>query len=169
MEVEHGDRPPGVASRIDPGIAREGLTMGLYLTISLLAVLTAKSGDADDGAVLTLIWGSTLGLALAHWLAFQLAARLFVGSTLTSHDRLAMLAQAAAAVVVAALASLPLLLGVSAATALSRGVLAGLIGLFAFGAVRSHSGSIARASGYAVAVVVLATLVATSKYLLAGY
>ncbi|MFP4235558.1 MAG: hypothetical protein ACLFUG_11585 [Nitriliruptoraceae bacterium] len=169
MHVVHGDGSPAATSRIDPGIAREGLTMGLYLTISLLAVLTAKSGDSDDGAVLTLIWGTTLGLALAHWLAFQLAARLFVGSTLTSHDRLAILAQAAAAVAVASLASLPLLLGASAATALSRGVLAGLIGLFGYAAVRSNGGSRTRATGYGLAVVVVAVVVAAGKYLLAGH
>jgi hypothetical protein len=56
--------------------------MGLYITISLLAVLAAKPHGIATPAVLTLIWGTTLGLILAHWLAFQLTARLFTGSTL---------------------------------------------------------------------------------------
>jgi hypothetical protein len=84
--------------------------MGLYITISLLAVLAAKPHGIATPAVLTLIWGTTLGLILAHWLAFQLTARLFTGSSLPPHDRITMLAQAAAALGVACLASIPLLL-----------------------------------------------------------
>jgi hypothetical protein len=158
-----------LATVTDPVIVRESLTMGLYITISLLAVLSTKPHGGGTAAVLTLIWGTTLGLILAHWLAFQLTARLFSGSRLPSHDRITMVGQAVAALGVACLASVPLLLHASAGPALSRGVLAGLIGLFAFGAARHHGGSHGRATVYALIVVAIALAVAIGKYLLTGH
>jgi hypothetical protein len=156
-------------SVVDPTVVRESLTMGLYITISLLAVLSAKPPGGGTSAALTLVWGTTLGLALAHWLAFRLTARLFAGQTLSPHDRAAMAGQAVAALAVAGLASLPLLLHADAGPALARGVLAGLVGLFAFGAARRHGGSRARATLYALVVVAIALAVAVGKYLLTGH
>ena len=163
------DERRDLASVTDPAIVRESLTMGLYITISLLAVLSTKPPGGGTAAVLTLIWGTTLGLILAHWLAFRLTARLFAGSTLPSHDRITMVGQAVAALGVACVASVPLLLHASSGPALSRGVLAGLIGLFAFGAARRHGGSHGRATVYALIVVAIALAVAIGKYLLTGY
>jgi hypothetical protein len=119
--------------------------------------------------VLTVVWGTTLGLTLAHWLAFRLTARLFAGAELPSHDRVAMVGQAVAAFGVAAIASVPLILYASSGLALSRSLLAGLVGLFAFGAPRRHGGSFGRALTYAVIVVVIALAVAVGKYLLTGH
>jgi hypothetical protein len=119
--------------------------------------------------VLTVVWGTTLGLTLAHWLAFQLTARLFAGTKLPSHDRMTMVGQAVAALGVAYLASVPLMLHASAGPALSRSILAGLVGLFAFGAARRHGGSLGRATVYALVVVALALSVAVGKYLLTGH
>jgi hypothetical protein len=169
MHVDDAAEHHDLATLADPAIVRESLTMGLYITISLLAVLSAKPPGGGNSAVLTLVWGTTLGLTLAHWLAFQLTARLLAGRTLPSHDRMTMLGQAVAALVVAGLASVPLLLHANAGPALSRGVLAGLIGLFAFGAARHHGGSFGRASAYALVVVTIAIAVAIGKYLLTGH
>jgi hypothetical protein len=169
MHVDDADEREDLATGADPAIVRESLTMGLYITISLLAVLSAKPHDSGTSAVLTLVWGTTLGLAVAHWLAFQLTARLFAGGRLPSHDRMTMVGQAVAALVVACLASVPLLLHVNTGPALSRGVLAGLIGLFAFGAARHHGGSLGRASVYALVVVAIALAVAIGKYLITGH
>jgi hypothetical protein len=169
VQVEDADGQHGPATVADPAILRESLTMGLYITISLLAVLSTKPDGGTTSAVLALVWGTTLGLALAHWLAFQLTARLFAGSRLPSHDRMTMVGQAVAALVVAALASVPLLLAASAGPAMSRGVLAGLIGLFAFGAARHHGGSFGRASAYALVVVAIALGVVIGKYLITGH
>jgi hypothetical protein len=169
MPVPDGDAPHDRATVTDPTILRESITIGLYITISLLAVLSAKPHGAGTGAALTLIWGTTLGLVLAHWFAFQLTARLFSGARLSSHDRLTMVGQVAAAVGVAGLASLPVLLHDAAGPALARGVLAGLVGLFAFGAARHHGGSHGRAAIYALAVVTIALAVAIGKYLLTGH
>jgi hypothetical protein len=169
MHVDHADERHDPATGVDPVIVRESFTMGLYITISLLAVLSAKPHGGGTSAVLTLVWGTTLGLVLAHWFAFQLTARLFAGSRLSSHDRMAMVGQAVAALAVAGLASVPLLLHADAGPALSRGALAGLIGLFAFGAARRHGGSFGRASAYALIVVAIALAVAIGKYLITGH
>jgi hypothetical protein len=80
-----------------------------------------------------------------------------------------MLAQAAAALGVACLASIPLLLHPSTGPALSRGVLASLIGLFAFGTAHHHSGSHGRATVYALIMVTIAFAVAIGNYLLTGH
>jgi hypothetical protein len=115
------------------------------------------------------VWGTTLGLALAHWLAFRLTARLFSGSALASEDRMAIVGQALAAVIVAGLASVPLVFAGEAGPALTRLTLAALIGLFAFGAARRHGGGSWQAVTYAAVVVVIALLVAIGKYLLTGH
>ncbi len=169
MHPEDTHERHDLATASDPAIMRESLTMGLYITISLLAVLSAKPHGGETAAALTLIWGTTLGLILAHWVAFQLTARLFAGGRLPSHDRIAMVGQAVAALGVACLASVPLLISANAGPALSRGVLAGLIGLFAFGAARRHGGSGGRATAYALIVVAIALAVAVAKYLLTGH
>jgi hypothetical protein len=159
-------RAPTVA---DQAVVRESVTMGLYITISLLAVLSAQPHGDPGSAALTLVWGTTLGLTLAHWLAFQLTARLFAGARLPSHERTTMVGQAVAALGVATLASVPLMLDASSGHALSRSVLAGLVGLFAFGAARRHGGSRGRATVYALVVVAIAVAVALGKYLLTGH
>jgi hypothetical protein len=166
-EAEEGHEP---ATAFDLAVIRESITMGLYITISLLAVLSAQPhGDVTTVAALTVVWGTTLGLTLAHWLAFRLTARLFAGAGLSSHDRMAMTGQAVAALGVAAVASLPLLLGASSGLALARSLLAGLVGLFAFGTARRHGATFGRALTYAVVVVVIALAVAIGKYLLTGH
>lgn len=175
MPDADADRSPSSALGTDPAILREAITMGLSITISLLAVLTAKPHTDRSTAALTLIWGSTVGLALAHWLAFQLTARLFTGGKLSPHDRVSHAAQAAAAIGVAVLASAPLLLTTSSGPALSRLLLAGLIGLigliglFGFGVARHRGASHARSTAYALTVVVIALIVAIGKLLLTGH
>jgi hypothetical protein len=59
-------------------IVRERLAAALYMALVLLAALVAFPVDrlpADDVVVATLL-GTALGLILAHWLAFRLAAHL---------------------------------------------------------------------------------------------
>jgi hypothetical protein len=49
------------------------LTMALYVAISLLAsLIVIPESRVEHTHVLGLIWGITLGLALAHWFAFRL-------------------------------------------------------------------------------------------------
>jgi hypothetical protein len=60
-------------------LRREAYTMALYVAICLLAALAAVSEPAlDEGAhTFELVWGTTVGLALAHWFAFRMSARLY--------------------------------------------------------------------------------------------
>ncbi len=95
--------------------------MALYLSIVLLATLTAlptgaESRDGRPGgsgihgiALIGVIWGTTIGLALAHWFAFRLSARVFGGSRLTEGDVEVVLAQVAAVAAVALLCTVPTL------------------------------------------------------------
>ena len=83
--------------------------MGLYVSITLLAALTVTNEHASDIDVLAIVWGTTVGLALAHWFAFGLAARLV--DPAHEHEGLngLLVAQLGAAAAVAAVASVPVL------------------------------------------------------------
>jgi hypothetical protein len=62
----------------DPSLRREADMMGLYLAIALIAALSAGKDRAPHTEldVLWIVWGTTVGLALAHWFAVILSARL---------------------------------------------------------------------------------------------
>ena len=68
-------------------IVREAVTMGLYIAVSLLSVLLTVPATESRAAAIGLVWGSTVGFTLAHWLAFQLSARIYAGAHLERHDR----------------------------------------------------------------------------------
>ena len=56
---------------------KEALTMALYVAICLMAALIAIPESAVARTnVLGLVWGITLGLAIAHWFAFRVSARM---------------------------------------------------------------------------------------------
>jgi hypothetical protein len=116
-------------------LARELLASAMYVALVLLAALVAVPHDRlpTDGDIVRLVLGTAVGLLLAHWLAFRLAARITAedggwsptaaqeaGAQLTGGFAVALLASApfvlldgTAAVVVSMLilASLPALTG----------------------------------------------------------
>jgi hypothetical protein len=59
---------------IDPDhLRKEGWTMALYVAICLIAALTALANvTAVPGHIIGLVWGTTVGLAVAHVFAFRL-------------------------------------------------------------------------------------------------
>jgi hypothetical protein len=65
----------------------EATTMALYVSIALLAALAATS-EANESrrSTLLLIWGTALGLAIAHYVAFRLASALARGRHLGRDD-----------------------------------------------------------------------------------
>ena len=67
-------------------LRREASTMALYVAICLLAALTALPESAAHAKVTPLIWGVTVGLAVAHWFAFRVSARLVASGRLSSRD-----------------------------------------------------------------------------------
>ncbi len=93
--------------------------MVLYVAVIEIAELAALperhfAGGRVTGAVgeqlLAIVWGTAVGLALAHWFAFRLAAPAFRGERPTRHDTYIGLAQVGGAMLVAALSSIPVLL-----------------------------------------------------------
>lgn len=111
-------------------LAREGLASALYVALVLLAALLAVPSDRlpPDADMVWLILGTAVGLLLAHWLAFRLAARLTAeqgGWTPSAAQEAA--AQLAGGLTVAALAAAPfLLLDGTAARVASLAALAAL-------------------------------------------
>jgi hypothetical protein len=93
-------------------LEREFLAAALYMALVLLAALVAfpvKRLPSDEIVVATLI-GTAVGLVLAHWLAFRLAAHLTdEGGVWSGSAPQEAAAQVAGGVGVALLASLPFL------------------------------------------------------------
>jgi hypothetical protein len=76
-------------------LRREALVMALYVSIVTLAALVALPSDYgeshndaghSDPSLLALVWGTSVGLALAHWFAFELAAIGFHAGRLERSD-----------------------------------------------------------------------------------
>ena len=93
--------------------AREFFASALYMALVLLAVLVAVPTESlpSDGSVVGLLIGSAIGLTLAHWLAFRLAAHLTEEGGFAAQSAVKeAVAQIAGGVAVAALATLPFVL-----------------------------------------------------------
>jgi hypothetical protein len=151
---------------------KEGLTMALYVAVCLLAALAALPDDPErrEVSVFVVIWGTTVGLALAHWFAFSLSARLVAAGTVRRHDAAASVAQLVGAVAVAVLATVPVLfLGEGAELSVVRFVLAGFIAVVGFAVARSSGAATHRAATYAVVVLVVAGTIVTVKHVLSGH
>lgn len=90
--------------------------MALYISIVLLAAIVSLpdhfAAESDQGlnTLLFTIWGTTIGLALAHWFAFNVAAVGFRGGHLTRMDLQTVGAQLSGAATVALVTTIPLLL-----------------------------------------------------------
>jgi hypothetical protein len=150
-------------------LRKEALTMALYVAICLMAALLAIPETAiEHSNVLGLIWGITLGLALAHWFAFRVSARMVGSGSIHSSDLQLVAAQLLAAAGVAFVASMTaLVLPDAVEFEGAELLLAGLIALIGFGVARGASRF--RAVVYAVLVLVGAVAIAVLKNLLAGH
>jgi FtsH-binding integral membrane protein len=93
-------------------LRREALTMEIYVAICLLGVLTAIGEDAGDSQIeaFLVVWGTTLGLAIAHAVAFRIAAKMLGAGRITRDEAEELLAQFVGASLVAAVLSIPILL-----------------------------------------------------------
>jgi hypothetical protein len=99
-------------------IFREALVMVLYVSVVEIAELAALPEDHLSGkttgpvgtALLAILWGTAIGLAIAHWFAFRLAAPAFRGERVTSLDTRVGLAQVGGAIFVAVVSSIPVVL-----------------------------------------------------------
>lgn len=160
-------------------IFREAVTMVLYVSVVEIAELAALPEDhfadgrvtgAVGGQLLALLWGTAVGLAVAHWFAFQFAAPLFRGERPTGQVLVVGLAQVAGAIFVAAVSSLPVLfLSDVRAQETAGDVPAVLIGVVAYGVARISGRPRVVSLLYGVTALALGVLVALVKTILAAH
>ncbi len=166
--VSTTDPHDGIGSEL----RKEGYTMSLYIAISLLAALLAISNSEGrgDAEVAGIIWGTTIGLALAHLFAFRLSSRLVGAGDIHPHDAQIAGAQLAGAAMVAVLCTIPVVL-MSQASELDavRLVLAGYVSLVGYQVAMSNGSTRARALIYASIVLAVALAIAVAKNLLSGH
>jgi hypothetical protein len=137
--------------------------MALYVSITLLATLTAVPSDAHLNE-LAIIWGTTIGLALAHWFAFVLAARLVgpVGDAGSIEREL--LAETFGAAGVASVATIAVLvLPPHLQWQGARIAVAACIAVIAYAEIRALGGTRARALWVASVALVVGEVVAAVK------
>lgn len=160
-------------------VVHEAATMVLYVSIVEIAELAAipeshfatGSVTGPVGAeLIALLWGTAMGLALAHWFAFGFAARGFRGERHTRLDTYVGLAQVGAAAFVAAISSLPaLFLSDENAQVLTGYIPAVLVGVVSYLIARSGGRSRTASVVYGITALVLGFVVAFAKSRLAAH
>ncbi len=159
-------------------VLREAVVMVLYVSVVEIAELAAipethaagRVTGPVGGELLALLWGTAVGLALAHWFAFRLAAHAFRGERVTNLDTRIGLAQVGAAMFVAAVSSLPvLLLSDQRAQEWTGDVPALLIGIVGYIIARATGKSRVAALFFGITMLALGVLVAAVKAYLAGH
>jgi hypothetical protein len=181
-------RPPSIA---EPGqradgdaegrfLRREATTMALYVSIVLLATLAALPAGHDDGheavrgpvgiELVAILWGTTVGLALAHSFAFLVATQGLGGGRLHGHDLREATAELAGAAFVAAVSSVPvLLLSEETEQQVVPFVLALIIGVVGYLVEHLNGRTRVASVVFGVATLVVGLLVAGVKNLLTGH
>jgi hypothetical protein len=160
-------------------VLREAVTMILYVSVVLIAELAAipEKHFADGrvtgpvgGQLLAIVWGTAVGLAVAHWFAFGLAAPAFRGERPNRLDTHIGLVQVGSAIFVACVSSLPVLLLSDAHAQETTGdVPALLIGVAGYLVARATGRSRLASIFYAVTALALGVLVALIKTRLAAH
>jgi hypothetical protein len=158
---------------------REATTMVLYVAVVEIAELAAlpeshlsagRVTGAVGGQLLEIVWGTAVGLALAHWFAFRLAAPAFRGERPSRDDTYIGLAQVAGAMLVAAVSSLPVLFFSDVRAQETTGdVPAVLIGVVGYLLARSAGKARLTSAFLGLTALALGVLVALVKSLLAAH
>jgi hypothetical protein len=151
----------------DRSVARDALEMGVYLSIALIALIASFEGILDQREEVLLIWGSAIGLALAHVFAFRLA-HIYEHGISPAEGWRSVAAMFVTATAVALLASIPYAISSSSASAasVSTWILLAFVGIMAYFAARSRGRSRLGRFAYALSTVVLAALISIVKYIL---
>jgi hypothetical protein len=151
-------------------LRKEAYTMALYVAICLLAAFAALPETDAHAHVIPIIWGVTIGLALAHWFAFRVSARMVDAGRVRPHDVQSAGAQLVGAAGVALLASVPVIFfPESVELELVELLLTAWIAVVGFAVARGGGATRARALVYALSVLVLAVAIALVKNGLAGH
>lgn len=146
---------------------REGVTMALYISLSQVAVMTALPGQQSsaDRSLAWLVAVTSLGLVLAHQVAFRMSSKLFAeGSRLGTTDLRLLRAQAVGGLSVTVVAVVPILIFGSVAYVASIALLLLFILIVGYLVARTVPVSRLRSLAYVggVAVVVIGVLVVKS-------
>ena len=169
------DAPPGRG--LDHHLLHEATTMALYVAIVVEAALLTLWVNQDPGDrsavhgvhLVALIWGTTIGLTVAHIFAFRLAGRAFVYEGPNSHGRVAV-AQLLGAAAVAVLCSIPgLFASDTKDLPFSLFVPEIIIGVAGYMTARTSGSSKLWALAIGVGAAALGLLIALVKNLLAGH
>lgn len=143
--------------------------MAFYVTVVLIAALIAFDDERRLPA-LGLVWGTTVGLTLAHLFAFDLASRLVRGDEVGGHQESLASAQLTGATAVGIVASIPVLLvSDEAVVDAMRFVLSAVLAVAAFAIGKNAGAGTTRSSVFALLVLVSGTTVALVKNLLLGH
>lgn len=159
------DPSPEMPAALRKERVREAMTMALYLSMSLLAVLVAlpKSHGQEGPAAALSVLATAGGLVLAHHVAFRLSSRLVEKGLLSTESVELLGAQVAGALPVALVAAGPLLFpGGSAGRILSEILLLAFVAVVGYLAAR-QSASVTRSLVYVVGVVLVFGLVVVVK------
>jgi hypothetical protein len=131
---------------------------------------TGRVTGAVGSQLLAIVWGTAVGLALAHWFAFRLAAPAFRGEAPSRNDTYVGLAQVGGAMFVAAVSSLPVLLFSDVRAQETTGDMpALLIGVIAYLIARSSQRSRLASFFFGVTALAVGVLVAVVKSVLAAH
>ena len=149
---------------------RKGPPRWRCMSICLLAAFAALPETDAHARVIGIIWGVTVGLALAHWFAFRVSARMVGAGSLRPHDVESAGAQLAGAAGVALLASIPVVLfPASVELELVELCWPRSIAVVGFAVARGGGATRARAMVYALSVLVIAVAIALVKNGLASH
>jgi hypothetical protein len=178
-DVLGGTTTPTLDREARTEIFREAVTMVLYVSVVEIAELaaipeqhfaTGRVSGPVGASLLAIVWGTAVGLAIAHWFAFRLAAPAFRGERPTRLDSYIGLAQAGGAMLVAAVSSIPVLLFSDLRAQETTGdVPALVIGIVGYLIARSTGRSRLTSVFYAATALALGVLVAIVKMRVAAH
>lgn len=154
------------ATRSDPSLRREADMMAFYLGLTLLVALNVTRDEAPPplGELLLVIWGTTVGLAVAHWFALTLAAFLVRDPTMHHTPGEMLLSQVVMAGVLALVATLAVVIVPARLEVLTARIAVALfIGVLVTAEARSHGSALPRALAVGAAALAVALVLATIK------
>jgi hypothetical protein len=171
--------PQPATSTLRTHLWREATVMVLYVCVIEIAELAAlpethfangRVTGPVHGLLLGIVWGTAVGLAVAHWFAFVVAASAFHGGRPTRRDMYVGLVQVGAAALVAALCSLPILfLSSVRAQEDTSGVPAVLLGIVGYLLARHRGSSRVASVLYGFTALALGVAVAFVKLRLSAH
>jgi hypothetical protein len=159
-------------------LVRETSVMVLYLSVVLLATLGVLPSDYDQRvaegshgpSIGLIVWGTTVGLALAHWFAFRLATAALGDGTPSRHDVSLGVAQVLGAAFVGLATTLAIVIAPSGSeVGAALFVPAAFIGAAGYGVARAAGRSMGRSVGVGIVALLFGLAVAAVKVWLGGY